>query len=190
MPPTIARTPRADAQRNRQALLEVAQRMFSNAGEQVTLEEIAKQAGVGIGTLYRHFPTRAALIEAVYRRELTRLQSSAQQLLADGPPDAALRTWMDRFSDYVATKRGMADTLRALTASGTIPISETRAGLAAAIQRLIEAGATAGSIRSDVAAEDVLASLVGIFLAAGTPDQRPQAGRMLDLLMDGLRAKP
>jgi hypothetical protein len=111
------------------------------------------------------------------------------RLLADGPPDAALRTWMDHFADYVTTKRGMADTLRALIASGTIPISETRAGLAAAIQQLIEAGATVGTIRSDVGPEDVLASLVGIFLAAGAPDQRPQAGRMLDLLTDGLRAK-
>lgn len=183
-----SRTVRADAQRNRRRLLEVAFRAFSSGDEKVTLEAIAREAGVGIGTLYRHFPTREALVEAVYRNELARLRGSAEELLVDQAPDAALRTWMDRFADYVAAKRGMAETLRAVVASGAITSTETRDGLTATIQSLLDAGAAAGTVRGDVNAQDVFASLTGIFLASGAPDQREQAGRMLDLLMDGLRA--
>jgi AcrR family transcriptional regulator len=186
--PAPARAPRADAERNRRLLLDAAQRAFTGHGEQVALERIAKQAGVGIGTLYRHFPTRAALVEAVYRNELARLQERADELLAERPPAEAMRIWMDRFADYVATKRGMADTLRALIAAGTITRSHTRAGLAAAIARMLDAGAAAGTLRNDVEPEDVLSSIVGVFLTTGAPEQRAQASRMLDLLMDGLRA--
>jgi AcrR family transcriptional regulator len=181
-------TVRVDAQRNRQRLLTVAFRAFSSSEEKVTLEAIAREAGVGIGTLYRHFPTREALVEAVYRTELARLRSSADELLASGDPDVALRTWMDRFADYVAAKRGMAETLRAVVTSVAIPSSETRDGLIATIQSLLDAGTAAGTVRGDINAQDVFASLTGVFLAAGARGQREQAGRMLDLLMDGLRA--
>ena len=184
------RAPRADAERNRLLLLDAAQRAFTEHGEQVALERIAKQAGVGIGTLYRHFPTRAALVEAVYRNELARLQQRADELLSERPPADAMRIWMDRFADYVATKRGMADTLRALVAEGTITRTQTRAGLAAAIGRMLDAGAAAGTLRDDVEPEDVLSSIVGVFLTTAAPEQRAQAGRMLDLLMDGIRARP
>jgi AcrR family transcriptional regulator len=180
---------RADALRNRRRLLRVASRAFSSGEGTVTLEAIAKEAGVGIGTLYRHFPTREALVEAVYRNELARLQGSADELLASREPDAALRTWMDRFADYVAAKRGMAETLRAVAASGAITSSQTRDGLIATIQRLLDAGFAAGTVRRDAGAQDVFASLTGIFLASGAPGQREQAGRMLDLLMDGLRPR-
>jgi AcrR family transcriptional regulator len=144
---------------------------------------------VGIGTLYRHFPTREALVEAVYRNELEQLRVSAEDLLTSRRPDVALRTWMDRFADYVAAKRGMAEALRAVVASGVISSSETRDVLTAAIRSLLDAAVVAGTVRSDVRADDVLASLTGVFLAAGAPEQRDQAGRMLDLLMDGLRAR-
>src|ERR1700730_2525244 len=103
-----ARPLRADAQRNRDRLLEVAVRAFSQEGPDVTLESIAREAEVGIGTLYRHFPTREALIEAAYRNELARLCASVAELVASMPADVALRTWIDRFIDYLATKRGMA----------------------------------------------------------------------------------
>jgi AcrR family transcriptional regulator len=176
---------RADAQRNRQRLVDVARRSFSAGGGKVTLEAIAREAGVGIGTLYRHFPTRESLVEAVYRAELGRLCDSAGELLAAHRPDEALRAWMDRFADYVATKREMADTLRAAVASGAISTSQAREELSAAIRTLLDAGA--GTLRDDVLAEDVVVSLVGIFLACGQPEQREQAGRMLDLLMNGLR---
>jgi AcrR family transcriptional regulator len=181
-----SRAMRADARRNRERLLEAALRAFSS-GEQVSLETIARQAGVGIGTLYRHFPTREALVEAVYRGELARLRDTAGELLESRAPDAALRAWMDGFADYVTAKRGMAETLRAIAATGAISPAQTQQTLTAAIKGLLDAGTAAGALRDDVAAVDVLASLTGIFLIAGTPGQRGQAGRLLDLLMDGLR---
>jgi AcrR family transcriptional regulator len=182
-----ARPLRADAQRNRDRLLQVAVRAFSQDGPDVTLDAIARDAGVGIGTLYRHFPTREALVEAAYRSELARLCDAVPDLLEAMPPDEALRTWMDRFVDYMTTKRGMADALRAVIASGGNPYEQSRGALLAAITSLLAAGAAAGAIRGDVAPGDVLASLSGVSLSAGQPDQRDQASRLLDLLMDGLR---
>ena len=181
-----SRVMRADARRNRERLLEVALRAFSS-GQEVTLDAVAREAGVGIGTLYRHFPTREALVEAVYRGELARLRDTADELLAARAPDAALRAWMDGFADYVTAKVGMAETLRAIASTGAISPAESKQTLTATIEGLLGAGAAAGTLRDDVAAGDVLASLTGIFLVAGTPGQREQAGRLLDLLMDGLR---
>ncbi len=144
---------------------------------------------MGIGTLYRHFPTRDALVEAAYRGELERLCDGVAELLAQQAPQAALRTWMDRFVDYMTTKRGMSEALRAVIAAGGNPFAETRGRMLAAVGALLRAGAAAGTLRADVAAEDVLASLSGVTLAAGEPGQREQAARMLDLLMDGLRPR-
>ena len=190
MPGSEVKPLRADAQRNRDRVLAVAVRAFSGDGPDVTLESIARDAGVGIGTLYRHFPTREALVEAVYRNELARLCDAAADLLRAGPPDQATRAWMDRFIDYMITKRGMADALRALIASGGDPFAQSRGRLLGAITMLLAAGAAAGAIRNDVEPGDVLASLSGVSLAAGEPAQRDQARRMLDLLMDGLRYRP
>ena len=187
MPAGGGRPLRADAQRNRERLLAVAVRAFSEEGPDVTLESVARDAGVGIGTLYRHFPTREALVEAAYRNELGRLCDAAADLLRAAPPDEATRTWMDRFIAYMTTKRGMADALRAVIASGGDPFAQTRGRLLGAITALLAAGAAAGTIRGDVEPGDVLASLSGVSLAAGEPAQRDQARRMLDLLMDGLR---
>jgi AcrR family transcriptional regulator len=184
---TDARPLRADAQRNRERLLDSAVRAFSEAGPSVTLDAIAKDAGVGIGTLYRHFPTREALIEAAYRNELARLCDGVADLLRTMPPDVAMRTWMDRFVDYMTTKRGMADALRAVIASGGNPYARSRDRLIAAFTTLLHAGVAAGTVRSDIEPGDVLVSLSGVSLAAAEPAQRDQAGRLLDLLMDGLR---
>jgi AcrR family transcriptional regulator len=178
---------RADARRNRDRLLDAAVRAFSNDGPEVTLDAIAKDAGVGIGTLYRHFPTREALVEAAYRNELTRLCEAAANLLRTMPPDQATRAWMDRFVDYMTTKRGMADALRAVIASGGNPFAESRDRLVGAIGSLLAAGAAAGATRADVEPEDVLSSLGGVALVAAEPGQRDRTGRMLNLLMDGLR---
>ncbi len=175
---------RADARRNRDRLLSVAVRAFSQDGPDVTLEAIAKEAGVGIGTLYRHFPTREALVDAAYRTELARLCDAVPDLLGTLPADKALRAWMDRFVDYMTTKRGMAEALRAVVASGGNPYSESRGRLTGAIGTLLDAGAAAGILRADVPPEDVLAGLSGATLAAKEP---AQAGRLLDLLMAGLR---
>ncbi len=180
---------RADAHRNRERLLESARRAFSSDADKVSLEAIARDAGVGIGTLYRHFPTREALVEAVYRAEVGRLCDSAAELLAVQQPDAALRAWMDRFGDYLTAKREMAGALRAVIASGAVTRSQTRAQMSTAVMAMLKAGASGGTLRDDVQAEDVVASLVGIFLACGQPGQRDQAGRMLDLLVDGLRPR-
>ncbi|MFI5832764.1 TetR/AcrR family transcriptional regulator [Micromonospora sp. NPDC051300] len=178
---------RADAQRNRQRLLDAAVQAFSQGGAEVTLDRVAKEAGVGIGTLYRHFPTREALVEAAYRNELAKLCDAVPDLLATRPAETAVRDWMDRFVDYLATKRGMADALRLAIASGANPYAHSRDRLLAALGELLAAGVAAGTVRPDVAAADVLAGLSGVALVAGEPDRRDQAGRLLDLLMDGLR---
>jgi AcrR family transcriptional regulator len=189
VPVNSERPLRADAQRNRDRLLEVAVRAFSHDGPDVTLDAIAKETGVGIGTLYRHFPTREALVDAAYRSELARLCDSADDLLVELPPDKALRAWMDRFTDYMTTKRGMGDALRALIASGGDPFSESRTRMTAAIAKLLAAGAAAGTVRQDVSPDDVLVSLSGVTLTTADAEHRDQAGRVLDLLMDGLRSR-
>ncbi|MFJ9847597.1 TetR/AcrR family transcriptional regulator [Kitasatospora sp. NPDC101155] len=178
---------RADARRNRERILEAAVRAFSEKGADVAIDAIAKAAGVGSATLYRHFPTREALVEAAYRNELARVCDSAPELLADNPPDRALRLWMDRFIDYLAAKHGMADALRAAVASGADPFAETLDKLTAAIGSLLHAGTEAGLLRPDVDPLDVGFSLAGISLITSAPAQRERAGRLLDLLLDGLR---
>ena len=179
---------RADARRNRQRLLDVAVRAFSERGTDASLEAIAKEAGVGIGTLYRHFPTREALLEAAYRNEVARVCDSAEELLAQYPPDQAMRVWMDRFIDYLATKQGMADALKAVIASGdSDPFAESLDRISSAISTLLKAGAEAGVLRSDVDPLDVGFSLGGILLITTDKGLRDRAGRMLDLLLDGLR---
>jgi AcrR family transcriptional regulator len=185
VPPTGPRPLRADAQRNRDRLLAAALRAFSDGGPDVALDAIARDAGVGIGTLYRHFPTREALIEATYRNELARLCAAADELLATLPPDRATRAWMDRFVEYMATKHGMGDALRAVIASGGNPYAHSRDHLLTAVTTLLKAAAAEGAIRDDADPQDVLGSVSGICLASG-PD-RDRAHRMLNLLMDGLR---
>ncbi|MGP4047951.1 TetR/AcrR family transcriptional regulator [Streptomyces sp. 2A115] len=181
------RGPRADALRNRQRLLDAAVHAFSERGSDASLEAIARAAGVGIGTLYRHFPTREALVEAAYRNELARVCDSAAELLAEFPPDKAMRLWMDRFFDYLATKDGMAEALRAVVASGADPFAESLDRISTAISTLLEAGAEAGVLRSDVDPLDVGFSLGGVLLITSDKELRDRAGRMLDLLFDGLR---
>ncbi len=179
--------PRADARRNRERLLEVATAAFAASEGQVPLESIARDAGVGIGTLYRHFPTREALVEAVYRTELAEVSASAAELLGCHPPAEALRRWMDRYAEFVAAKKGMAESLRVIADSGAIEPNETRESIVAAVSSLLQAGAADGSLRSDVRADDVVVSLLGLLFASSS---REQSSRVLDLLMNGLTARP
>lgn len=179
---------RADARRNRDRLLEVAVGAFSHGGADVPLDAIAREAGVGIGTLYRHFPTREALVEEAYRSELAKLCDGVTELLATQPADRALRIWMGRYLDYMVTKRGMAEALREVIASGRTPYAHSRDRLLGAVETLL--AAAEGSLRSDVDKGDVLAGLMGVSLAAGDLTQRAQADRLLDLLVDGLRYRP
>jgi AcrR family transcriptional regulator len=181
--------PRADAQRNRARLLDAARAAFASGAEPVTLEQIARDSGVGIGTLYRHFPTREALVEALYRQELADLCASAGDLLAVNPPELALRAWMDRFADYVTAKQEMADALRAVFASGTMTVSQAREQLTAALRTILDAGITAGTLRDDVRAEDIVATIVGMFAATSRAGGNEQLERMLDLLMDAIRGR-
>jgi AcrR family transcriptional regulator len=184
----LAESIRSDARRNRERLLEAAAAAFSAAdGRPVSLESIAREAGVGIGTLYRHFPSRDVLVEAVYRAELAEVAAAAGQLAERHPPKAALRRWMDRYASFVAAKRGMAESLRAMVESGAVEHSQTRASIVGAVDMLLRAGADDGSLRPDVRADDVVSSLLGIFLASDSPDQ---TGRLLDLLVAGLAATP
>jgi AcrR family transcriptional regulator len=176
-------TLRADAARNRKKLLSAASELFVEAGTDVSLEAVAKRAGVGIGTLYRHFPTREALIEAAYRNEVALVSAAAEQLLAEHPPDIALAEWMNRYVAYMVAKRGMKDALHSVIASDSDLFTESRARLVAAISALLEAGAAAGSLRPDANAEDVLRAMGAVW---NTTDEE-QAQRVLGLLMDGLR---
>ena len=178
---------RADAERNRARLLDVARAAFASGQVPVTLEQIARDADVGIGTLYRHFPTREALVEALYRQELADLCASAGDLLATLPPERALRTWMDRFAGYVRAKREMADALRAVFAAGAVTVSEAREQLAAAVQTILDAGIAAGTLRDDVRADDIVATIVGMFTATSLAGGQEQLERMFDLLMNAVR---
>ena len=190
MSPTDSEPPRArvaEARRNRQNLIAVATRAFSLSSKRVPLAEIAKEAGVGIGTLYRHFPTREALVEAVYRDQEDRLRTGALELLAAHPPAEALRLWMDLFTDWAVTKHGMIDTLRVIISSGRLEFAQMRAELVAVVRMFLDAGMTAGDIRPDADAETIAATLAGILTVTGETQQRDQAARMLSLLVDGLR---
>ncbi|MBM2713956.1 TetR/AcrR family transcriptional regulator [Mesorhizobium caraganae] len=178
---------RADAQRNRDRLVEVAATAFAEQGVDASLEEIARQAGVGIGTLYRHFPTREHLVEVVYRREVEALCAAADDLASHHPADMALEQWMQRFVDYIATKRGLAASLRILFNTNSAVFSDLSGRVSLALRQLVEAAAAEGSIRGDVDASDVLHALGGIYSAPDTKDWRDRSRRLVKLLMDGLR---
>lgn len=186
-PPPPEKNLRADAQRNRDKLIEVAGLAFAEHGIDTSLEEIAERAEVGIGTLYRHFPTREHLVEVIYRREVEALCRAAEDLLKKHPPDVALAEWMQRFVDYIAAKRGMANSLKLLLASNSEFFAEASGKIPAALQRLVDAAIADGSIRADIESSDLLQALSGIYGAPQTPDWRERSRRLVALLMDGLR---
>jgi AcrR family transcriptional regulator len=177
---------RADSVRNRESLLAAATRAFASSESKTSMRAIAREAGVGIATLYRHFPTRESLVDAVYLDQAERLTAGARELLVQLPPAEAMRRWMDLFADWLATKRGMLGTLMGTIDPSGVAHAQSRNEMLSAITAILDAGGTAGDIRSDVSAEDVAANLVGIFTVAGSPVQQAQSARLLDLLMDGL----
>jgi AcrR family transcriptional regulator len=177
---------RADGQENRRRLLEVAARAFAEQGAEVPPREIAKLAGVGVGTLYRHFPTREALVEAAYRNDLAQLCESVAELLAENTAAQALRIWMERCVDHALTKNGMAATLSAVVASEADLYAESRVLLTESVATLLRAGATDASLRADLDPDDVLLTVVGVSLATTGFGSRQQAARLLDLVMYGL----
>ena len=183
---TQVKRPRADAERNRARLLDAAKAAFAS-GQTPTLEQIARAAGVGIGTLYRHFPTREALVEALYRKELADLCGAADELLESRAPERALRAWMDVFANYVAAKREMADALRAVFAAGSVTVSQAREELTVAVRTILDAGVADGTLREDVRPEDIVALIVGAFTATSLVGGQEQRARMFDLLVDAVR---
>lgn len=188
-PRAEARPLRAHAKRNREKLIAAARTAFASSEGTVALESIAQDAGVGIGTLYRHFPTREALLETVYAAELDDVTSNAAHLLEQMTPPDALRAWLERYARFSAAKHGELSTLRAGWASGRIT-TPTRERITAELRRILDAGARSGTLRADVAAEDVTTLLLGIFLAtnnAPEPRNPDQIARLLDLATDALR---
>jgi AcrR family transcriptional regulator len=182
-----ARTPRADARRNREKLLAAATDAFGAEGEDVALEAIAARAGVGIGTLYRHFPNRDALVAAAYQHEVDALCAAAAELLEAHPADQALRLWAERFADYIATKRAMGTALRSAAASDSPLFATTREQIVRALRLLLQAGARSGTLRADADPKDVMRVMNGIWYLPEGPHWREDVGRMLDLVIDGLR---
>jgi AcrR family transcriptional regulator len=178
---------RADARRNRERLIEAAAAEFAAHGAASSLEEIARRAGVGIGTLYRHFPTREHLVEVVYRREVEALSAAADELARRHAPDVALAEWMQRFVDYLATKRSLAESLRILLTTKSDLFADISGMVTGALQRLLAAAMADGSIRADVDSADVFHALSGIYAAPDTPDWQERSHRLVTLLMDGLR---
>lgn len=150
------------------------------------MRAIAREAGVGVATLYRHFPTRESLVDAVYRDQVERLTAGAQELLTREAPLGALRKWMDLFGSWIATKNGMLDTMLAMIESGELAHTQTRTELLTAIDTLLDAGRAAGDVRPDVIAEDIAAGLIGIFTVAHPPGHA-RASLLLDIFRDGLR---
>lgn len=178
---------RADAQRNREKLLLAATEAFAEDGQDVALETIAARAGVGIGTLYRHFPSRGAIVQEAYRLEVETLCDTAPALLATLSPDQALHAWMERFAQYVATKRGMGEALRASVASDSPLFANTREKIIGALGLIIDAGALDGSLRGDVRPEDLFRAMGSVWHLPMTNGWQEHVRRLLDLLVDGLR---
>jgi AcrR family transcriptional regulator len=184
---TSDRPLRADAQRNRDKLLSAATEAFAELGDEIALETVAARAGVGIGTLYRHFPNRDALIVAAYQREVDELCAAAADLLRTRPADQALRAWAERFADYIDTKRAMGDALRSAVASDAPLLATTRDRIIGALRLLLAAGASDGTLRANVDPSDVIRVISGIWYLPSGPQWRGDVGRMLDLVIDGLR---
>jgi AcrR family transcriptional regulator len=182
-----SRAQRSDAKRNYEALLVAAAQVYDERGVDASLEEIARRANVGIGTLYRHFPTRGALTEAVYRREVAVLCGGVDRLLAENAADVALALWMRRFAGYVAKKKGMAMALKSVLGADSELFTDSHRRIHAAIHTLVAAAAESGAIRDDVDSADLLRAMSGICMATDSPDWADRTGRLVDLLVDGMR---
>ncbi|MGA9722474.1 MAG: TetR/AcrR family transcriptional regulator [Candidatus Binatus sp.] len=182
-----ARRPRADAVRNRERVLAAAKAVFSKGGADASLEAVAKRAGVGIGTLYRHFPTREALFEAVFRREVHQLSELAEQLKDETSPVEALRRWLHSDIELVATKKGMSAAL-ALAVHGSSKLyTDSQERLAKAVGVLLDRAVAAGEIRSDISPKDLLRALVGMCYMQDQPGWQASVVRLVDIFVDGLR---
>lgn len=188
--PTVIRKPRADAQRNRLRLLETAKVAFAEKGANASLDEIAKLAEVGIGTLYRHFPTRDALVEAVYRNELEQLTDAARHLVGTRLPVEALREWLLLFVHYMATKRGMAEILNSIAGGTANLYADSGAQIQQAVVTLVDRAVANGDIRLNIDPMDLLRALAGVVNISADQNWRQSAERMIDILIAGIQSRP
>jgi AcrR family transcriptional regulator len=179
------RKPRSDAKRNRDRILEVAKEAFARSGASTSLDDIAKQAEVGAGTLYRHFPTRDALLEAVYRAEVEKLAAAERELSEKLPPVEALRAWMLLFVDYIAAKQIIAPALNTLVGGPSKVYEGSRAQIQGAIETLVKRAIKSGEVRRDLEPFDLLRALIGVSNVATGPDWQQSARRLVDILITG-----
>ncbi len=184
---SIKSSMRADAAKNRGKIIAEARRIFSASDAGVSLDAIAKAAGLGIGTLYRHFPDKEALVEAVYSAELDELDVLADQLLSDRSGFDAMRSWLNAYAKFVATKHAMHDALRIALTPKSKGLSETRTRMNSTIGKFLEAGGKDGSIRQHLEPDDVTIAIAGAVYAASTSEDADQVKRVIDLLMNGLQ---
>ena len=189
-PTAAVRKPRVDAQRNRERILQVARLAFTQHGADATLDDIARQAGIGSGTLYRHFPTRDELIEAVYRSEVEKLTAAGERFAATRPPLDALRAWMLLFIDHVAEKKLILPAMESV-AGGSMRLMEgTRSQIHGVFLALVQGAIDSGDLRSDTEPDDFVRALVGVFHMTALPDWEASARRIVDILIAGSRVPP
>jgi len=181
------RKPRRDAQRNRERILDVAKHAFSRSGVNTSLDDIAREAGVGPGTLYRHFPTREALLEAVYRIEVEKLAAAERKFAETLPPVEALRAWMRLFVDHIAAKQIIAPALNALVGDPKKVFEASHAQVWEAIRELVKRAIKSGDIRKDLDPIDLLRALIGVANVSTSPDWQQSAKRLVDILIAGSR---
>jgi AcrR family transcriptional regulator len=184
---TAVRKPRADAQRNRERILSIAKQAFTQYGVNVSLDDVARQAAVGAGTLYRHFPTRDSLLEAVYRTEVEKLAMAERQLTETLPPIEALRAWMLLFVDYIAAKQIIAPALNTMVGKPSKLFDASGTLIKTAINGLVSRAIKSGDIRADLDPLDLLRALVGVSNVASTPDWSQSAKRLVQILIAGSR---
>ena len=181
------RKPRADAQWNRERILEVAKRAFTRSGASASLDDIANDAGVGPGTLYRHFPTREELLQAVYRSEMEKLAAAERKFAQSMPPIEALRAWLLLFVDAIETKQIIAAALNSLIGDPKKVFAASYAQIHEALRALVKRAIKSGDIRKDLDPIDLLRALVGVANVASGPDWQQSAKRLVDILILGSR---
>jgi AcrR family transcriptional regulator len=186
-PPSATRKPRADAQRNRERVLEAAKAAFTRSGADASLDDIARQAGVGPGTLYRHFRSRDELLEAVYRTEVEKLAAAEQKFAGTMPPIEALRAWMLLFVDYIAAKKIIAPALNTMVGGPSKVFEASHTQIWEAIRTLVKRAIRSGDIRRDLDPIDLLRALIGVANVASSPDWQQSARRLVDILITGSR---
>ena len=184
---TTARKPRTDALRNRERILEVAKEVFTRQGANASLEEIAKQAGVGTGTLYRHFPTRDELIEGVYRNEVEKLAAAAARFAETMSPVEALRAWMLLLVDYIAAKHIIAPALNSVVGGPSRLYEGSRTMIQGAIDELVKRAKKSGDLRRELDAFDLLRALIGVSHVGSGANWQQSARRLVDILIAGSR---